>query len=345
MATNKNALVRYKVLDNCFRNPGKRYFINDLIEECNKVLATMDPDSNGISRRQIFEDIAFMESEEGWSIDLGKLRDGKKVYYRYTDTSFSINNMPLNEVEINQLKSAVDILSQFKGMPQFEWMHELVPKLQQGAVAEDGKKTIIEFDNNQYLKGIENLGTLHNAISYKKVLRISYHPFENDAPFNVILHPYYLKQYNNRWFLFGYNPEKDKYDWNLALDRIVSIAEEKGKYQKNTQIDWNEYFEDMIGVTKPVNADAENITLQFFGKTGRYIESKPLHGSQKSKWLDDNRLEVSLQLIINYEFERLILSYADSVLVMNPKKLSEQIQERLSAALKNYLNPIFPCLL
>ena len=34
MATNKNALIRYKILDTCFRNPGKKYFIEDLIEKC-----------------------------------------------------------------------------------------------------------------------------------------------------------------------------------------------------------------------------------------------------------------------------------------------------------------------
>lgn len=164
MATNKNALIRYKVLDACFRNPGKRYFIDDLIEECNRVLATIDPDSNGISRRQILDDIVFMESEEGWSVDLERQRDSRRVFYRYSDTSFSINNMPLNEMEIGQLKSAVDILSQFKGMPQFEWIHELVHKLQQGASLEEEKKTIIEFDSNQYLKGIENLGVLLSAI-------------------------------------------------------------------------------------------------------------------------------------------------------------------------------------
>src|SRR5688572_20446002 len=99
MATNKNALVRYKILDRCFRNPGKKYFIDDLIEECEKVLLEIDPQSNGISRRQIFEDIIFMKSAEGWSIELSKLREGKKVYYRYSNPDFSINNMPLNEVE------------------------------------------------------------------------------------------------------------------------------------------------------------------------------------------------------------------------------------------------------
>lgn len=334
MSTNKNALIRYKVLDNCFRNPGRRYFIDDLIAECESVLLEIDPESNGISRRQIFDDIAFMESKEGWSIELNKLRDGKKVYYRYIDMDFSINNMPLNEVEINQLKAAMDILSQFRGMPQFEWVNEMLPKLTQGYNSKSN--IIIDFDNNQYLKGIEYLGDLYSAIHYQKVLSIGYQPFENDSPFEIIIHPYFLKQYNNRWFLFGYNPEKEKYDWNLAIDRIVSIKELVGEYHENTIINWVEYFEDIIGVTKPIGAEIDNIVLRFNGKTGKYVESKPLHGSQKSKWLDGETLEVSLELIINYELERLILSYADSVKIVQPKSLKELIKDRLKEALKLY---------
>jgi len=333
MATNKNAMIRYKVLDNCFRNSGRRYFIDDLISECDSVLLEIDPDSNGISRRQIFEDIAFMESTEGWSIELEKLRDGKKVFYRYTDMTFSINNMPLNEVEINQLKTAVDILSQFRGMPQFDWMNELVPKLQQG-ISAGMSDTIMEFDSNQYLKGIEYLGPLHNAIFYKKVLSISYRPFENDLPFDVEIHPFFLKQYNNRWFLFGYNPEKEKYDWNLAIDRIVSIMEINAVYMGNTKIDWQEYFDDMIGVTKPIDKEPEIVVLHFKGRTGNYIETKPLHGSQKAKWINQNTLEIRLNIIINYELERLILSYADNVVIVQPTNLATAIKNRLIEALK-----------
>lgn len=336
MATNKNALIRYKVLDNCFRNTGRKYFINDLIKECDKVLAEIEPNSNGISRRQIFDDISFMESPEGWSIQLEKRREAKKVYYRYSDIAFSINNMPLNELEIHQLQAAVDILSQFKGMPQFEWIHELLPKLRQGFSSEETGITIIDFDTNQYLKGIENIGELYNAIYYQKVLSVTYQPFQNDIPFEIVIHPYFLKQYNNRWFVFGFNPEQKKHDWNLALDRIVKIKEATGKYQVNNVIDWTEYFEDIIGVTKPIDKKVEIVKLQFFGVTGKYIESKPIHGSQKSRWLDDNTLEVSLEIIINYELERLILSYADSVLVLEPSNLIHSIKNRIDQASIRY---------
>jgi predicted DNA-binding transcriptional regulator YafY len=336
MSLNKNALMRYKILDNCFRNPGKRYFLEDLIEECDKVLFEINNKSNGISRRQVFDDIAFMESKEGWNIELLRLRYGKKVYYRYSNPEFSINNMPLNEIEINQLQSAANILSQFRGMPQFEWINEMLPKLNQGMSSKIESVIIMDFDSNQYLKGIENLGVLYNAIIYKKVLQISYQPFENERPFDIIIHPYFLKQYNNRWFLFGYSPEYDKPDWNLALDRIKKIEETKAKYKINNTINWSEYFEDIIGVTKTNAAIIEKIKLQFFGKTGNYIESKPIHGSQKSKWIDKNTLEVNLELIINFEFERLILSYAENVKVLSPKKLSTLIKKQFNRAIDLY---------
>ena len=117
MAINKNALIRYKVLDQCFRNFGKKYCIEDLIDECDKVLLALDPESDGISLRQVRDDIAFMRSKEGWEIELADLKEGKKKIYRYAVEGYSINNMPLNEMEINKLKSALEILSQFKGMP------------------------------------------------------------------------------------------------------------------------------------------------------------------------------------------------------------------------------------
>jgi predicted DNA-binding transcriptional regulator YafY len=148
-----------------------------------------------------------------------------------------------------------------------------------------------------------------------------------------------LKQYNNRWFLFGYNPEKDKYDWNIALDRIKTIDEIQDTFIPNTTIDWNEYFEDIIGVTKQYNAELEKIILHFYGKTGYYIESKPIHGSQKSRWIDKDILEVYLELIVNYEFERFILSYADSVKVIQPLSLIEKIKSRLNSGYLLYFVP------
>jgi predicted DNA-binding transcriptional regulator YafY len=294
----------------------------------------IDPDRRGISRRQILDDIVFMEGSEGWSIDLLIIRDGKRVYYRYEDTNYSINNMPLNEIEISQLQSAMQILSQFNGMPQFEWVNEMLPKLKQG-ISDKNTDQVISFDSNQYLKGIEYLSTLYNAISFKTVLDIAYKDFKAENAYHIIIHPYYLKQYNNRWFLFGMNEENKNTHWNLALDRIEQIETTSKKFKSN-RINWEEYFEDVIGVTVPENGKVEKVLLHFGEETGKYIYNKPLHGSQRAKWIDKSTLEVTMQLIINYELERMILSYAGSVTVIAPVSLKKSIKQKLERALETY---------
>jgi predicted DNA-binding transcriptional regulator YafY len=122
----------------------------------------------------------------------------------------------------------------------------------------------------------------------------------------------------------------------LAIDRILDLEELSIPFKENTEINWEEYFEDIMGVTKPDGQPIQQIVMHFFGKTGRYIESKPIHGSQKSKWLDTNTLEVKLELIPNYEFERLILSYGESVKVLTPKELALMIKSRIERALSLY---------
>jgi predicted DNA-binding transcriptional regulator YafY len=223
-------------------------------------------------------------------------------------------------------------------MPQFDFVHELIPKLKQGMITDSKTQEIIQFDNNQYLKGIEFLGTLHSSILYKKVLEINYQPYESQTSIQFIIHPYYLKQYNNRWFLFGLNDENKKPDWNLPLDRILSIKETKNKYVENKKINWQEYFEDIVGVTKIEDKRPENIVLHFFGKTIHYIVTKPLHGSQKSKLINENTLEVRLNVIVNFELERLIISYSENVKVIAPMHLAKSIKSKLQNSIIQYEN-------
>ena len=117
----------------------------------------------------------------------------------------------------------------------------------------------------------------------------------------------------------------------------MNISETNESYIPNNQIDWNEYFDDIIGVTKPDGGKPEKIVLHFTGKTGHYISSKPIHGYQKHRWLNPDTLEVNLELIINYELEHFILSYADSVKVIRPLSLAKKIKERITNAYESML--------
>jgi predicted DNA-binding transcriptional regulator YafY len=337
MAINKNAILRFRVLDKCFRNPGKKYFIEDLIDLCSNALYEESSLSNGISRRQIFEDIKFMESKNGWNIPLERIRDGHRVHYRYSDLSFSINNQPLNETEENQLKEALLTLSRFKGMPQFEWVDEIAARLDAGLGLSNNTEKIIEFDQNSYLKGLEFITPIYNSILYKKALTIEYQSFKQDISQSITLHPYFLKQYNNRWYVFGKN-DASQFIMNLALDRITAIEESKKKYIPNKSIDFNEYFEDIIGVTLNNEGKIENVVIKVSNKLLPYIKTKPIHGSQKLKEQGSSHALISIDVIPNYELESLILSYGEGLEVLYPKLLREKIKERIELTFSNYKN-------
>lgn len=334
MSVNKNALIRYQVLDRCFRNTGRMYFWEDLLEECNRALMDFDPKSEGIQRRQLFDDIRFMESEQGWSIPLGRIRHGRKVYYRYEDLSFSISNQPLNDSEAEQIKSALQIFSRFSGTPQFEWVNEMIPMLESKFGLIERKNEVISFESNIDLKGLHFLTPLFNAIINERVLLVKYKDFKSSEPYEITFHPYFLKQYNNRWFAFGLNSDNQVSKWNLALDRIESLSETSLKY-KPSKTDWEEYFYDLVGVTRHEGVELQKIVLKFTPEVAPYVITKPLHPSQKHK-NDPTGLEVRIKVIPNFELERLVLSFGEQVQVISPQDFKEHISQRLNSAGRLY---------
>jgi predicted DNA-binding transcriptional regulator YafY len=332
LSTNKHAIIRYQTLDKCFRNVGRNYAIEDLVEECNKSIYEYTGKKEGIKKRQLYDDIRFMESEQGWSIELKKVKDGRTVFYKYENSNFSISNQPLNETEANQLREALLTLDRFKGLPQYNWINEINARLESTFNLKQKNETIISFEQNEYLKGLEYIPVLYNAILYKKVLNIGYKSFNSDEIKSIIISPYYLKQYNMRWFLFG---KSDNYETitNLALDRIESV-ETVNKEYINSDIDFNEYFEDIIGVTIQ-NENVLNIVLKVDKSLIPYITTKPLHGSQII-YDRDNNFEVHLKLIPNYELETMILSFGEKIQVLEPIILVEKLKERINKMKNNY---------
>lgn len=336
MATNKHATIRYNALDQCFSNPGRKYFMEDLIVACNDAIFDYSGKSESISRRQIYDDIKFMESDQGWSIPLDRLKDGKRIYYRYSDKKFSIKNQLLNESEANQLKEVILVLNRFKGMPHFEWMDEILIRIESVFKLKFNQNPIVSFEQNPFLKGLNFFSDLFNAIYYKKVLDVSYQSFKQTKPQKMILHPYYLKQYNNRWFLYGFNESINSIS-NLALDRIIEIKENNKSYIENQTIDFDEYFDDVVGVTVSENQKPLRILLQISKELFPYIESKPIHGSQKIKEIKGNGAIIELSLQLNYEFISLIFSYGEDITVIEPVELKAMVKNKAESIIKNYI--------
>ena len=318
MATNKHAIIRYQALDKCFSNRGRKFYIGDLIDACNEALYDhtgdekfSDPLNPGISRRQILDDISFMESDAGWAIPLDHIKDGKKTYYRYSDKKFTINNQPLTDEEVLQLRETTLMLSRFKGLPQFEWIDSMITNLEDKFHLKSAEHSVIGLDSNDCVDGLEYISPLFNAILNKIPLHIEYNTFHKGSH-SWVIHPYYLKQYNNRWFLIGLNNDEYRSITNVALDRIASIKQAHVSYIENTVIDdFDDYFYDIVGVSFPLDKTIKEVVLKFSEHRFPYIKAKPIHGSHRV--INEEERLILLKLIPNRELESILLSLVDDL--------------------------------
>ena len=333
MATNKHAQIRYTILDKCFSNFNRDYTYEDLLEEVNTVLYELG--TEGIQLRQLQYDISHMKSDAGYNIELDEtIKLAKKRIFRYKDKNFSLAMHPLNQDDSEQLETTLAILSRYKHREEFNWLEELIPRMELAFdLVSNGDDGIISYQDNQDLKGRELVGVLFNLILKKKVVEIEYQPYNKEVEI-IELSPYHLKQYNNRWFLFGFN-EKYQALSNYPLDRIQALRE-TSKEIVESSINWLDYFDDVIGVTKPEDVEAQIIKLKFSEKRINYVVTKPLHGTQKVDKSDDSGLTIQIEVMPNRELYQLILSFGEDIEIISPVELREEIKEKI-----NKMNDIY----
>ena len=192
--------------------------------------------------------------------------------------------------------------------------------------------------HNQYLTGIDKwYKPIFEAIVAKKVIEISYHPFGKDVK-TVVVSPYHLKQYNNRWFLIAKRKDFDKMS-NYAIDRIKEIKETTKVFEPlDDDFDFEEFFSDVVGVSVLEGAPVENVILHVTDKAWNYITTKPLHESQSvlNSKQTDGKWEVRLKVQDNYELRSLLRSFGDSVEVIAPATLRQEMKEMARRVFQMY---------
>ena len=333
MATNKHAMIRYQALDRCFSNRYKRYYIDDLVEECNKAIYEFTGSLEGVKKRTIFSDISYMESPQGWNAPIKRVYEGKRCYYVYEEENFSINKKDLSEAELETIDEALVMLNRFKGVEGFDWVDEFVTNFEDKLGRKKNEVPVIGYQKNPFLKGIENLSVIYNYIVNRQVLKITYEHFVKGKMVHVV-HPYYLKEYNNRWFLFGITEQKRDFLISLPLDRMVDIEPMHIEYIPNKNFNFEEYFEDVVGVSVPMSGTPDKVVLKFEKSRFPYVVTKPLHPSQRI--IDKDECMVQIEVHQNSELNSLIFSFGDQVEVLAPDSLRNQFKAKINKLSEKY---------
>lgn len=335
MAITKNALIRYKTIDKCLQNSFKEWTLDDLIERCSQSLYEFEGREVNVSKRTIQLDIQIMRSDKlGYNAPIEVYN---KKYYRYADSDYTITDIPLNESDMRVLSETMAMLKQFQDFSLFGEFQGIFNKLEDRVYTEkNNRPSIIHLDKNEGLKGLKYLDELYQAILKEVVIIITYKSFKARHPKVFVFHPYLLKEYNNRWFVIG-KPHAEEQLLTLALDRIISIDYNFNLTYQKRMLDADIYYKDTIGVTVMDEEHIQSIHLKVDKSNAPYVLTKPFHSSQKIIEKHKNgSVTFEISVHINFELERLILGFGETIEVLSPTSLRQRIRQKLKKALAKY---------
>lgn len=247
---------------------------------------------------------------------------GRYHYYYYRNGIESIYNRELTADEVEKLQEVRSLLQGLRGMPHLEWIDQMSARFDQQIIGSG--RTIARFEKGT--SGDDKFFMqLFNAISRKQVLTIEYGPFGKEVKERII-HPYHMIQYLRRWYLFAKIDGKD-FVTCFSLDRIRSVRNNQELEYHETDIDFNHYFDDIVGVTHPDNGQVEHVVIEGDSWAEYYLRTLPIHPLQQLESLGEKGCRVTMDLMVNHELEREILSYGEHLKVKAPETLRERMSK------------------
>ncbi len=248
----------------------------------------------------------------------------------------TLRDMCFIELKYNRLHNGYFIDEESR--PDFEnWLHvfELFHTariINDTIVKSNGNIDCIDFDRTTMRMNSDVLGALLKAVVDRKVIRFKHYSFWREVEREMTIEPHLLKQYQNRWYIYGCLP--DGQFRSIGIDRIseLEVLSESFKLRMKRP---KEVFDNLIGLVYE-NEDVEQIILSFDPFQGNYIKSLPMHASQKILVDNEQELRISIRVIPNYELEEQILKQGERVKVIEPQWLRDGIRDRLKEAFEHY---------
>ena len=341
MPVSKDALRRYRIIDRILADPNHDYTTHEIRNYVNRECAG----DKKVELRMIQKDIKALEEEFGKKMVRNA---GRRGTVKYEDQSEPLFYQELTPEEEEMLREVLRSLGQFEGLDNFTWLDLLKKKLEMSV--QISSLPYISFSRNEGLQVPATLlGRLFMAISRKTVIEIVYEPFGKSA-FKIKVHPYQLKQYNDRWFLLC-SPVESSSDTilNLALDRMMAdFTYVDDVPYAECAVDLKARFDEIIGVTLIQENEVEDIYFAVDDRSLDYIRTKWIHHTQfefDQKAQNDFRRKYpslkdktffSIECRENHELYARFASYMGNVTLVEPSYMREKLKAYLEIAVDNY---------
>lgn len=308
MPKNKNAYLRYRLIDECLRNRYKYFNREALAVRVSEKLGFT------VSVYTIDKDLKALQDEFDAPIKFDKFNSR----YYYTEP-FTLDGFELDDEEKNALNVSITVLDILKNTRYAESFKSIIQRLTAES-KEYEKEDLIEFEQSEVIPGLDMFDRLYEAILNKETLIISYSVYGKE-PKDHLISPYLIKEYRNRFYLVARKHDdtnNDELIYCYGMDRINNIKKSNDLYKRTKEFTAKNYFKHSFGITRKIFEEPIDLELKFTALNAPYVLSKPLHSSQKIIDQTKDSLIVSIKVYESHELNMAILSYGAGVEVLAP---------------------------
>ena len=190
---------------------------------------------------------------------------------------------------------------------------------------------------NQVPSARDYLAALLEAMKENRTVTITYCAFGKTKSYTFCIEPYCVKLFENRWYVLAHNVQYD--DIRIyGLDRIEDLKVEDRTFKLTKDFSASDFFSSYYGIVTNMNINPERIVIRAYKDHIPYINSLPLHHSQKL--LEDNGeyADFELYLVPTYDFVMRLLHVGAMIEVVSPVSLRKTMKGWISDMYNLYKN-------
>ncbi len=256
----------------------------------------------GFSKRTLQRDIREIRAIFGIDICYSRAEKGY-----FIDTEISEN------LSFNEMLETYDVLQLFK--------------------TQQRTKEYLFFEQKQP-KGTTYLNGILYAIEHRKKLKINYEKFLEAYVSERVILPYALKERNNRWYVIAKNEQQQLR--TFALDRFRSFKVLENHFVYPTDLDIDKLYEFNYGISIDKDLSVKKIVFKTNIIQAKYLNSLPLHHTQKTEKETEDEVQFSVQLKLGDELIYKLLSFGERITVLEPQELINTLKEKIEEMKKKY---------
>jgi predicted DNA-binding transcriptional regulator YafY len=259
-------------------------------------------------------------------------RIGLKASKRTIERDFeAIRNEFDIEIEYNQSKRGY-FINKEKSLPIDSFLR-LLELVETAHVFQESlqksKETLrsIDFENEGNVSGIGYLQDILQAIRNHQYIRISHESYQSGKTRKYRLKPYLIKEFQGRWYVVGEVSGLNEVR-TFGIDRITSFELLTKTFVPKKDLNLKEKFRDVVGLTYSA-IEIQKVILSAKPEQLPYLKSLPLHSSQRIINDKEGKTLVEYLLKPNYEFIQLIFKHIDTIRVVEPEWLVDEVKEKI----------------